>query len=595
MNSPKKILASSLLTLCTLLLVSCGQPNQVSDKKNVLFILVDDMGANDMSVNNTPTLTALANQGTVFSRYYTDSTCSPTRAALLTGLYPARLGFNPINSGISPEYTTLAEALKNAGYSTHHIGKWHLGTHPMAQPDQQGFDDWFGFLSQFFLKEGSNKKPHLPTYWNPYLEGTNIPPTQYQGYLTDIIANASIEKIKSLQNTEKPWFINLWFFAPHTPTQPKDKSIIGKEKAYLHVMNNLDQHIQRIINTLKETQQLDNTLIVFMSDNGGTNKNRDNNYPWKGKKAEYEEGGIRVPFFIVDPSKQLPKTTYSHPITSWDVMPTLLGLLDIKAPKSDGVNLVDAIKNNTDVPRHNFWELQWLIFNNFSVLSKDHTRRLMNEDKVLHYQGGEIHEKAGTDKELYQHYLSWHRDVHTPNFIYKSQGANGEGILTGNSFQRLPGFKGFTFGIAVKNIEAKAISQPIVQQPGIWGITQQEDQTLTVNLIGQQLSGPALPQQSCTAVIITTVYNYSDLRPDTEFTWAQLYYDSNLQSELKIPSMPKDHLNINTPTYIGMSKKHDTFLLGSLGKPIIYNQALPLDPVSSGTMSIKELSKTLCP
>ncbi len=595
MNFLNKSIPYILLTLFVVLISACSPSEKNLPKKNLLFILVDDMGTNDISVSNTPTLSTLASQGTQFSRYYTDSTCSPTRAALMTGLYPARLGFNPVGSGISPEYITLAEALKNAGYSTHHIGKWHIGTHPMARPDQQGFDEWFGFLSQFFLKEGSNKAPHLPTHWNPYLEGSNIPPTQYQGYLDDILTEASVKKIQDLQNSDKPWFLNLWFFAPHTPTQPKDKSILGKEEAYLYVMHTLDQQIQQVINSLKETNQLNNTLIVFMSDNGGTNKNRDNNYPWKGKKAEYEEGGVRVPFFIIDPSKQLPKATYSYPITSWDVMPTLLGLLDVTAPTSDGINLVDAIKNNVDVPRLNFWEQQWLVFNNFSVLSKDHSKRLINDKKILRYQAGEIHQQKGIDEELYQAYLSWHRDVHTPTFLYKPEGSNGEATLTGDSFQRFPGFKGFTFGIAIKNIQPKSIQQSIVQQPDIWGITQNEDQTITVNLIDkQQLLGPPLPQQRCTPIIITALYNYSDLRPDTEFTWVRLYYGADMQSEIKIPSMPKEYLDISQPTYIGMNKESSAFLLGSLGQPIIYNQALPLDPVSPGSMSIKEMSETLC-
>ena len=147
------------LALLCLLLSACGAEKE---RPNVLLIVLDDFGYNDLAVNNgsdspTPTLDQLASEGLRFTRHYTESSCTPSRVALLTGRYPARLGFHPVGSGIAHEVDTLADVLSSQGYSSHMIGKWHTGdAHRESRPEYQGFDHWFGFISQMYLAG-----PHL--------------------------------------------------------------------------------------------------------------------------------------------------------------------------------------------------------------------------------------------------------------------------------------------------------------------------------------------------------------------------------------------------------------------------------------------------
>ena len=187
-----------LLLLCVmatgLLVGACGSDRDavgattVSAKPNIVLILLDDMGFNDLGANGntavtTPNLDKLASEGVRFTRHYTDSTCTASRIGIMTGMSPAKQGFRPDNLGLSPELSTLSEMLQEAGYSTHHIGKWHIGfASKLAWPKAQGFDSFFGFLNQFLLKD-----PHQagawtmakPTYHNPWLQQDDQAPTQY--------------------------------------------------------------------------------------------------------------------------------------------------------------------------------------------------------------------------------------------------------------------------------------------------------------------------------------------------------------------------------------------------------------------------------
>jgi arylsulfatase A-like enzyme len=173
----------------------------------------------------TPNLQAFAASGVTFTRHYADSTCQPARTALLTGLYAPALDMRPTGRGIPAQVPTLPDRLDKAGYETYHVGKWHLGYEVReAWPKAQGFDHWFGFLSQFLLQgpgpNGEKKAQWPPTYRNPWLQKDGGRMKQYKGQLTDILTRHAVKKIEKLSKSKKPLFINLWTFAPHTPYEP---------------------------------------------------------------------------------------------------------------------------------------------------------------------------------------------------------------------------------------------------------------------------------------------------------------------------------------------------------------------------------------
>ena len=212
----KNISKSLFITAFTVLTIAgCDsnleQQSQRPNPPNILILYIDDLGVNDVGIYGsehakTPTLDRIAQEGVRFTRHYADATCSPARAALMSGRFPARAGFSPNGPGLSPQLNTLPRALKSLGYSTHHVGKWHMGhISTAAWPDAVGFDTWLGYLSQWLMA-----KPYdhslldglysAPTYINPWLHDGSNDSRQYQGHLTDIVTERTISLIKDSQN-----------------------------------------------------------------------------------------------------------------------------------------------------------------------------------------------------------------------------------------------------------------------------------------------------------------------------------------------------------------------------------------------------------
>ena len=225
--------------------------------------MVDDLGFNDLAINNgntgidTPRLDQLAREGVRFTRHYASMVCSPARVSLLTGLFPERIF--PVGKGISPEIVTLPEVLKEEGYTTWHIGKWHIGDlQRESWPDRQGFDHWLGFLSQWRLV-GTHKDGELqyeePTYKNPWLESDTEPGRKHQGHLETILTTKAIQVISDLNKAGAPWFVNLWFYAPHSPMQPASefakKYPNDRAGRYRALVNQLDTNIGQILDHLE--------------------------------------------------------------------------------------------------------------------------------------------------------------------------------------------------------------------------------------------------------------------------------------------------------------------------------------------------------
>ena len=328
---------------------------------NIVFILADDLGYTDLACYGskyyeTPNLDKLATQGMRFTNGYScGPNCSPTRAALLSGQYMPRTGiytvgaierFNWQSRPLRPvdnvtelplNKILLPQTLKQAGYVTGMVGKWHVGSKPGHTPTERGFDEFFGFLGG-----GSDylKPPAL-------LRGRQ--PVPEKEYLTDAFGREAIAFVR--KNQDKPFFLYLAFNAVHTPLESpaaltarfKDKPAAGghRNPTYAGMLASLDNNIGKVLATLDELHLADNTLVIFSSDNGGVggyqregiNANDiTDNAPLKGGKGTLYEGGIRIPYIFRWPGHVKPGTTSDLPINSVDLYPTLLELAGAKPP-----------------------------------------------------------------------------------------------------------------------------------------------------------------------------------------------------------------------------------------------------------------------
>lgn len=388
--SKSNILFWQLTIVLVLSLVSC-KPKDTPP--NVVFILVDDLGWTDLGsygsdFYETPNIDRLANYGAKFTNAYTTCTvCSPTRASILTGKYPASLDLTDyIPGNVFPEAklsppdwkqyldtseVTIAEVFKANGYATAHIGKWHLGNDSLYWPENQGFDINVGGWAK-----GSpilNKKKKAFGYFSPY-GNPRLDDGPDGEYLTERLVNEATTFIKT--HKETPFFLNLWLYSVHTPLQAdslkveKYKTLSDPEKrhknpVYAAMVEHVDQAVGKLLQTLKDLHLDENTIIVFTSDNGGLVGNNPrfkspvtSNVPLRSGKGDRFEGGIRVPCIFYYP-KSIKSKTEETPMASHDFFPTLIELaaLDkIDTSKFEGVSLSNLLTNDTPLKsRPLFW------------------------------------------------------------------------------------------------------------------------------------------------------------------------------------------------------------------------------------------------
>lgn len=326
---------------------------------NVLLILVDDMGYGDVGVNGcqdipTPHLDALAASGINFTAgYVTHPYCSPSRAAIMSGRYQARIGHdcNPQEShndptqGIIPSAKLLPARLKEVGYKTALIGKWHLGHASKFQPRNRGFDYFFGFLSGGYSYWGhASKKTNDPIY-----ENDRIVAAEEITYMTTDLGKKTIEFME--REKEHPWFCFLSYNAPHAPDQAPKEAIAKfdsikdyKRKMYAALVSVLDDSVGEVIAALESSGQRENTIVYFLSDNGGRHPSADNGI-YRGHKGRTYEGGIRVPFMISWPGTIPAGKTYRHPVSSLDLYASSIALAGAKDEEADGLNILSILKN----------------------------------------------------------------------------------------------------------------------------------------------------------------------------------------------------------------------------------------------------------
>jgi len=349
--------------------------SQAQIKPNIIYINADDLGVMDVGFTggkgfNTPNLDKLAGEGMVFTNAYAPAAnCAPSRAACISGQVASRTGVYTVNTSergpvqlrkiiptkntlhLKDENVTMAEALKAGGYTTIHLGKWHLG----EDPTTQGFDYNIG---------GDTTGSPAGGYFTPFKKGSMVSyDDKYPAktHRVDIFADEAAKFLKKHQ--DKPFFMHMAFYAVHTPLQPVPE-FVGKYKnsklnaTYASMVEKMDQGIGKIINELDNLGLKDNTMVLFSSDNGGICK-VNNQTPFRAGKGSYFEGGIREPVFVRWPAKVKAGTTCDTPVIGLDFYPTFLEVAGLQKPEGkvlDGVSIMPLmIQSGAIKERALFW------------------------------------------------------------------------------------------------------------------------------------------------------------------------------------------------------------------------------------------------
>ncbi len=339
-------------------------PTIAAERPNVLVIMADDLGYNDLGFHGsetfeTPHLDAIAKNGIIFKDAHTAaSVCSPSRAGFITGRYQQRFGHEancpPNGLGMDTTELTMGQAFQGLGYSSYLVGKWHLGNSKEQYPTTRGFDEFYG------LREGSRSffcKPNEK--FNAHAIEHNGKHIKFEGHLTDRMTDEAIRMIGT--NKEKPFFMFLSYTAPHGPLQATPKDLAKADgDPYRALVQNMDDNIGRLVADLKKQKRYDNTIIWFLSDNGGTSA-KASNYPLNGKKGIKLEGGQRVPFVFSWPAQVKTAKVYSELTSAMDIFPTSLALAggDTKPKKPfDGINIWPHLTGEDAAAPHDilFWK-----------------------------------------------------------------------------------------------------------------------------------------------------------------------------------------------------------------------------------------------
>lgn len=360
----------------------------VARAPNIILILVDDLGYGELGCQGnaqipTPHIDSIAANGVRFTNGYVSSPyCCPSRAGLMTGRYQTRFGhelnavgrtnLNP-SVGLPPSEITLATMLQEAGYATGLIGKWHLGATDAYHPTRRGFDEFYGFEHEghFYVPppyEGvvSHLREKEPPYDenNPILRGTD--PVEEREYFTDALTREATAFID--RHRDEPFFLYLSYNAIHSPMQASQADYdrfaeIEDEhrRVFAAMLWALDRGVGQVLEKVQEHELTDNTLIIFLSDNGGpTAELTSSNAPLRGGKGQLWEGGIRVPFLMQWPGTLPAGTVVDAPVISLDIVPTAVAAASATLPEDrvmDGANLLPYLTGKSAEPPHEvlFW------------------------------------------------------------------------------------------------------------------------------------------------------------------------------------------------------------------------------------------------
>lgn len=408
---------------------------------NFIFILADDLGHADLGCygglpDTSPNLDRMARDGLRFTRAYANSpVCSPTRFALMTGRYQYRLqggAHEPLTprfkgdkvAGLPPEHPTLPSLLRDQGYSTALIGKWHLGYPPHFGPLKSGYQEHWGILSggADYLRHTDNKG-----------EGAlycNGEPIQAQGYLTDLLSQRAAQFVRQRGQDKQPFLLSLHYTAPHWPWQTRamadaqsysfPETLSDLESGSIHIyqqmIREMDEGIGVLMQTLREQNLLEDTLVVFTSDNGG--ERYSNNWPLVGGKMDLTEGGIRVPLLAHWPAGLRPGVS-AVPCMTMDWAPTFWDLAGVRAPASfepDGVSLTSLLRGGPgpDAQRPLYWRMKHrdqraLIEGDWKYLKVDELEYLFNLGQDERERSNQARRDPERLQAMRERYALWER------------------------------------------------------------------------------------------------------------------------------------------------------------------------------------------
>lgn len=526
--------------LSSLLNTSCSIATE-DTRPNILLILLDDVGYNDIGVFNgnqavsTPSLDEFAQQGVRFTRHYAEVVCAPARAALLTGLFPSRLGYRNTPLGISPQVPTIPKVLKEVGYTTHFVGKWLMWGGPDARPTKQGFDSYFGFRSSAHIGGDRNQRRFekvFPPDQDPWIETENTW-QQYKGHLSDLLAENVVGNIQAFQKGP-PWFIAYWPLAVHYPICPAEWAAKqypdtpkGRYLAYLH---QLDTNVGKALSALDDSDQLDNTMVIILSDNGGTNLQTDNNAPFTGYKGQFLEGSMRTPLMVRWPSAWPSGVTIGDTVAIQDIFPTIANAAKANTSQPiDGFDLSALVAGEPLPLRALYWEKFYRDHFAFSMLTADGRWRLgaslprypepsvdprpdetppelydLNDDPLGSRDVSKVYPEVTSG--LITEYERWHLEVRRLKLGYlPSEKARGE--LVGDDFQRVPMRGGYTFALGVSRpAGVDAEHGVIAEQVGLWKLSSLSGQRVELEFGGQVLEATMPQGNSCNAIAFSLKY-----------------------------------------------------------------------------------------
>ncbi len=426
--------------LCVLGL-QAGGGGSAEKLPNILLVLADDLGYADLGIQGctqfkTPNIDSIAKNGVRFREgYVSNSVCAPSRAGLLTGRIGIGFESNlPHNSkdGLRVSEKTIADHLKTVGYKTFCIGKWHLGYLPQFHPNKRGFDEFWGLLGgarSYYALEKTDQ--HTAIEHN----GKAVPEVP-GSYLTDRWTDAAIDYINGhvAETPNQPFFMYLSYTAPHGPMHAKPGAAEKftdinnpKRRIYAAMVQSLDEGVGRVLQTLEKQGVLENTLVVFLSDNGGPeDKNFSDNGVLKGQKGSVWEGGMRVPFMMQWPARIPSGQVLDGQVISLDLLPTFAEAAGVEGPlKTNGIDLMPCLSGAEKKPgeRDFFWrratkkscalrsgKMKW-------VESRGSDERwLFNLDEDIGEKNNLIKEYADIAKDLQEKYLQWESTVPDPDF-----------------------------------------------------------------------------------------------------------------------------------------------------------------------------------
>tara|TARA_B100000902_G_scaffold6901_1_gene8911 strand:- start:2312 stop:3730 length:1419 start_codon:yes stop_codon:yes gene_type:complete len=460
----------SFLIILLLFTISCNNKKE-NTNPNIILILVDDLGYADVGFNGskdikTPHIDNIADNGVIFSEGYVSyPVCGPSRAGLITGRYQDTFGFgkNPLfapkdpNMGLPLSEETIADMLKISNYRTFAVGKWHLGAHQSLRPMKRGFDEFFGFLTgghryfphEWNLEDETKVKSQSAAYRTKLLR--NEERIVEKEYLTDALSRESVDFID--RNADNPFFIYLAYNAPHGPLQATEKYLKRyshiKEKnrrIYAAMVSAVDDGVGNIISKLKEKGIYENTIVYFLSDNGGRLRGDSDNGELRGKKGNLFEGGIRVPFVMQWPKEIKGGQIFDKPVISLDIFATSKALTSpLVESKNElhGVNLIPFLKGeNKDQPhdflfwRNNLMQNDVNLRYEASAVRTEKFKFIKNkESDALYNLKNEISEKTNLknqNQEMYDSlkykYSKWYKTLMDPAFL---------GLLANKEYNKL--------------------------------------------------------------------------------------------------------------------------------------------------------------